>query len=351
MSENTATTTGAEIPHDTGLDVAGDAFLARLLPPGEGGEDASKKKPSNEAADETNDEQPEAETTGEEDDQGQSSEDGDEAEGKPGDKASADKKYVEDDTVYTKVKVGEEEHEVPVKDLKRLWGQEAALTRRSQEIAKQREAVQQQEQQYGVALTMLTQRAEAKAAQFRGIDFMSLARDPNVTPEQIAYVQEQAQQAFQEETYFKQELGKLSQAVHTEQQRVMAETAAKTVKELNDPASPYHIEGFNKDVYGSMVAFAKSEGIAPQVAESVVDAPTLKILHYAMLYKKGLAANTKPVIKTPKKIVKTSQAPKPPKKGAEVKQVDAMSKLRKTGRVEDAENAFLANWAASDANE
>src|SRR5574337_877989 len=53
--------------------------------------------------------------------------------------ASKAKKDAGDD-VIVKIKVGDKEHEVPVKDLKRLYGQEASLTRKSQEVAAQRKA-------------------------------------------------------------------------------------------------------------------------------------------------------------------------------------------------------------------
>jgi hypothetical protein len=354
MTVATTTDTGVaerNIPEADGLDDAASAFLAAFTPK-DGDEDASKKKPSTEKTsektereheapeedEEATDESPEADADEKE------AEETDEQDGKP------EKKYVDSDEVFVKVKVGDEELEVPVKDLKRLHGQEVALTRRSQEVAAQRKEVEQQSQRYAAGLDVLIKQASAKAAEYRNINFMALAKNPAVTEEQLTQLQDDARKAFEQEHFLKSELNTFVTAVTEQQKTELATRAKETVKTLGDQASPMYIEGWNQKVYRDTVAFAKQMGLDAELADNIVDAPAIKLIHMAMLYQKGASkvVVTKKTDKTPKKIVKTSNSPaaRPAEKPAAVKK--AMSKLQKTGSVDDAGEAFLARMQGDD---
>lgn len=328
------------------LDESGaiDAFFAHLSPEDE---DASNKKPSDDEGEEetsesnSNDADEDADASDESPDG-----EGDDEGSKEGDQSA--KKYGDDET-YIKVKVGEEEHEVPVKDLKRLFGQEAALTRKSQEVAAQRQAVEQEQQVYLARTQTLLQRANAKAEQFRQIPWMDLARDPNVPKEQLDTLQAMAQQAFQEEAYLQQESNGLIQHINQTAQVNLQKQAAETVKVLADPTHPAHIEGWNQQVYGDMLKFATDMGVPGRIANQIVDAPTLKLLHMAMQFHKGAQkVTTVKTNKTPKKIVKTSSAPQSAPSGKASKVKATMSRLAKTGSEEDAVNAFMARLGGED---
>lgn len=335
-----------------GLDAAADAFLAQF-PEEVGDDDAVKKKQPSEKTVETKDktakseEKPEAEdepeTSDESPEETETEEADDETDEKP-----ATKKYVDDDETYVKVKVGDQELEVPVKDLKRLHGQEAALTRKSQELAETRKQVDAAAQRHAAGLDALLKRAEAKANDFRKINFLALTKDPNINADQLAILQDEARKAFEEETFLKNELGTFVQEAHKAQMAQTAETAKLTVKTLSDPTSPFHIEGFNKDTYNNLLTFAVAEGLDKDVAHSLVDAPVFKLLHMAMSYKEGLkkVAVTKKVDKTPKKIVKTSSAPASQSLRSS-KEKETMAKLRSTGTQEAATDAFLARLEAN----
>src|SRR5262245_23738397 len=125
-----------------------NALMADVDP--EGDDDASKKKPSNNEteANEEHESDNDAEHEPTDEDAEEPSEDDEESEGGEDDENDADeddkpkRKFADDsDETYVKVKEGDTEHEVKVSDLKRLFGQEAALTRRSQEVAAERETV------------------------------------------------------------------------------------------------------------------------------------------------------------------------------------------------------------------
>jgi hypothetical protein len=328
-----------------GEEEATEAFMSRLFPD-EGDADASKKKPSENDEDDTQ----ESDTEEQSDDAEASDESPEEDGEKEGDEEKSEdagkaKKYVdEDDTTFVKVKVGEEEHEVPVKDLKRLFGQEAALTKKSQAVASQLASVEKEREANAVRLKALTERATSRANYFRSLPWMQMAKDPSIDGEQMAILQKEAQQAIEEETFLKAETDALIKVAQEQTVANLAQQASTTVKTLGDQSSPLYIEGWNQKLYDDMRSFAVDQGVPAQIVNQIVDAPTLKLLHMAMLYQKG--AQRVQVVKkdkSPKKIVKTSQAPAAQDiSTSKAKQKQAKSRLAQTHSEDDAVAAFMA---------
>lgn len=326
-----------------GIESATDAFLASFKLPAdaeEPSEEETRKKPTTES------EHSEPEETSEEHEDTPSdkeeSEGEEETEQKP-----AKKSFVESDDVFVKVKVGDQELEVPVKDLKRLHGQEAALTRRSQEVAAERKAVQDKGLQYGAKLDRMIQTVTARANEYRKLDFIALAKDQHITADQLRALQDEARQVFEEEAFLKGELKNVSETVQKEQQETMINRAKECVKTVQDQASPFHIEGFDQKSYNSLKEFALKSGIDEATVNGIVDAPILKLLHMAYLYaqtKTGAKVPTKVVTKTAKKIVKTSNTPPSKASTTSQKAKDAMKSLKAKGSVDAATDAFLARW-------
>ena len=215
---------------------AADAFLSQWLP--EGDPDAPKKKEPSEKGTTENEDPPA-------DDKPKPSEETPEDDGEPeaDDKAEKKaKKFVEeDDSTYIKVKVGEDEHEVPVKDLKRLFGQESALTKKSQETAELRKAAEAEQAKATASIQALLQRAQARAEPYKKIDFLVAAQQ--LTVEELTAIRAQANEAFEEEKFLTTELNGYMQAQQAQVQKARTETAQATIKALADPTNPYHIEG------------------------------------------------------------------------------------------------------------
>jgi hypothetical protein len=99
-----------------------------------------------------------------------------------------------------------------------------------------------------------------------------------------------------------------------------------------------------------MLKFATDLGVPARIANQIVDAPTLKLLHMAMQFHKGAQKVTTQAKtnKTPKKIVKTSSAPQNQTSGKASKVKSSMARLAKTGSEEDAVNAFMARLGGDD---
>jgi hypothetical protein len=320
-----------------GIDTNGtESFLKTLLPP----EDAAQ--PSEEEKGSTTPEHTEAETPEtEEDAEAPSSE----TEGEP---EKPSKRYVDDDEVYVKVKVGEDEYEVPVKDLKRLHGQEASLTRKSQQVAEQTKAIENQRTAYAHKLDTMVNKATEKANQYRQVNFHALAKDPNVSAEMLGALEQEARRAFEEEAFLKGEVNQFVQSVNQERQNRLVNTARESLKQINDPDNAHHIPNFNQKLHDEMMQFAVDNGIPREMAINTVDAPTLKLLHMAMSYMKGQSkVATKVVNKSPKKIMKTSTVPQP-RTPIKKNRDEANKRLKEHGSLDNAANAFMAGWATED---
>jgi hypothetical protein len=343
---DTETVTGPLDEHD-----ATDAFFSRLFPEG-GNEDASKKKPSeNEGENDTTPESDNEEPEQEAEDSDESPEDEADGDGEAEAEEKADKKFVDgDDTTFVKIKVGEEEHEVPVKDLKRLFGQESALTKKSQEVAEQRKAVEAEQTAYGMRLKALQDRAKARADEFRKVNWLALTKDPNVPADQLAILQQEAQKALDEENFLNAETNAFVQHVQGQQRATLAKQAAETVKVLGDQTSPLYIEGWNQKMYDDMRTFATGQGVPAEIVNQITEAPILKLLHMAMQFQRGAQkVQTIKKDKTPKKIVKTSSAPAArDTTSSKATRKKAVDRLRSSGSEEDAISAFMTGMSAGD---
>jgi hypothetical protein len=327
-----------EMNGDT-VDDAADALLARFMP--EGDPDA-KKKPSEESETKVKPEskKPEPEDETETDEETPADEEETDEEGEPAEKA---KKFVEDgDDVFTKVKEGDEEHEVPLKDLKRLWGQEKALTRKSQEVAKQRETADAETVKSTAVLAALLQRAEKAAEPYSKIDFLVASK--SLTAEELTALRTEANARFEDVKFLKEELGGFVKGINDKQQAAFTEQAKACVASLKDAESPHHIPEWGDKVYGELRDFAVDQGLDVKVFNQLVDPAAMKLLNMAMQFKRGQSkVLTTKVNKQPKKIIKTSSTPVP-SKGTKAAADKAMRKLQTDQSTEAAADVFLKRW-------
>ena len=259
--------------------------------------------------------------------------------------------YVEDDGVYVKVKVGDEELEFPVKDLKRLAGQEASFTRKGQELAQQRKTVEDAATLQVQVFDRLLETARAAWEPFSQLDFLTLARNPDVSEEQLVAVRQEAERRYNELQFLENGLKQVSEANQKAVGERKAAAAKACVDALSDPLTG--IEGFGEPLYNEMVTYALDQGIDKAWLNDLTDSGTFKLLHKAMLFDRGKAKvtefkekkakNSKP----PKKIVKTKSAKKAA--GAvDDKATAASKKFEQTGSIEDAAAMMEARWSQAD---
>jgi hypothetical protein len=342
-------------------DGAADAFLKSFAI--EDGEDTDappkKKKLSEEETttkedapeDQTNDDEADEETPADEDDEGEAEETD-----KDADKDTKKKSYVDnDDETYVKVKVGDEEKEVSVKALKRLYGQEASLTQKSQEVAAQRKAADEGVAKNVAALNVMLEKAKAKAAPYKDIDWLAVSKNPDISAAEASALRDVAKAAMDDEAFFERDLNSLMTTIADKQKADTVTQAKACIASLSTPSTdekpnPLHIEGWNDKVYDDLRSFARELGASADSVNAMVDPVAFKILHMALQFKRGSSkVLTVKTNKSPKKIVKTSSSTPASKSSASATDRNkAITNLKRSGSEEDAVNAFLAGMSDKD---
>jgi hypothetical protein len=297
----------------------------------EGKPEAKEAEENEEASDdEANDETEDAEDEPSEDDEG----DEGETEDDDADAKKITKKYADDEGTYVKVKVGDEEHEVPVKDLKRLFGQEASLTKKSQEVAAKAQLAEANSAKALTALDVMVKRAQEAAKPYREINWAGLMKDPNVSAEVVQALQAEAKAALDNETFLTGQMDAFMQHIRQQQAETQRTAAAEAIKSLTTEGSPNYVKGWNNDLYNGIREFAVSQGLSRDMVNQLTDPAAFKMLHMAMQFHKGSQkVVTKKVNKSPKKIVKSSTSSAAPSKAGTqlVKRKDALAKQKKAG--------------------
>lgn len=337
-------------------DDAADAFL-KLLHPDEGADakkPSAKKKdeapkrdtPETDAAEEDPAEKPG--TDAEEDDQEERQQETDE------DEEGSEKTFADADDTYVKIKVGDEEKEVRVKDLTRLYGQEAALTKKSMEVAEQRKAYETKLQEQAVSANSLLERARERYKQYANLDFNMLAAQAasgQLDPEGYQNLRTAAYQAWQEVRFLEEGVVTYTQKLAEKRSEDMKQEAIEAIKVLTGPVEKGGIEGWSPERYKEIVSFAVEQGAPQDVVGQITQPWALRLLHDAMLFargkqkSKGSEVKVTKVNKTPKRITKTTTSPSSSSdynKSSDVKK--AMAKLVRSGSTDDAAEAYLARW-------
>lgn len=235
------------------------------------------------------------------------------------------------------VKVGEETHKVKVKDLTRLYGQEAALTRKSQEVAALRATADAEASRATAALKGAIDRANERWRPYAEIDFLVLAQQ--VDAPTLQQIRQDAQAAANDVRFYTEELTGLEKATKDAATQQHNAEAQATIKELTDPDKG--IKGFGPDMYRELVGYAIQQGMPAERANAVTNAAALRMMHKAMMFDRqttSAAEKVERVINKASKVVKPGSG----SQSGNRSQNDAMARLRKSGTTDDAADAFLS---------
>lgn len=273
----------------------------------------------------------------------------------PKEDEETERKFVESDDVYVKVKVGDEEHEVSVKDLRRLAGQEASLTRKGQELATARKATEDfANLQVGVFDKLLESAREAFKP-FQNLDLVALARNPEVTEGQIEAIRSEAQRRYQELQFLESGLQQITEASQKAVGTKKAEAAKACIEALSDPTTG--IEGWGEPLYNDIVKYAVEQGVSKDVLTDLTDPGTYKLYRKAMLYDQAKTKVTqikdeKKKASPPKKIIKSTKQVTSSKDRTSDNKIAAREEaLRKRGHVDDAAALLEARWSVGEDDE
>lgn len=248
------------------------------------------------------------------------------------------------ETQYYTVKAAGEEKQVTLDELMQGYQLGADYTKKTQEVAEQRKAVEAERR----AVEEAKQVRDTYAQRLQAIEqFLTSGED---SPEDLAAMKENDPIGYAvkvaELTEKKEQLAqvraeqqRLAQQQQAEQQQSMAQMVQQEATKLSQVLPEFSDPTKGEQLRSEIRNYGKSVGFTDQELAQVYDSRHVLMLHKAMQYDK--LQKSKPNVKK-----KVAEAPKMVKAGTKVKEGNRdvrkrqMNKLKQTGRVADAAALF-----------
>lgn len=238
------------------------------------------------------------------------------------------------DDAVVNLTVDGEEIKVAVKDLKRLYGQEASLTRKSQEVAQQRQLAEDSGARYVVATQRLLDKANERFQPYASIDWGIAAK--TLDNDEYVALRQEAQAAHTDIKFLTEELdGVFTQAQEGRAEALEAEAASAVEILTRD------IPNFTAETYTAMTDYAVEQGLDAEAVQQLTDPVALKLIHKAMAYDRAKARAASKRTTTPTSKRNTNSSRRPTGRG-EDRGGDALTKLKSSGSRDDAVALLMA---------
>ena len=269
--------------------------------------------------------------------------DADDVEVEDDDESEVEEEELEEETRYT-VKAAGEEKEVTLEELMQGYQLGADYTKKTQELAENRKAVEAEAK----AIQEAKQVRDTYAQRLQAIEqFLTQGQDSS---EDLAYMKENDPIGYAvkvaELTEKKEQLAqvraeqqRLAQQQQAEQQQEMAQRVQQEAQKLSQVLPEFSDPTKGEQIRNEIRNYGKSVGFTDNELSQVYDSRHVLMLHKAMMYDK--LQKSKPAVNK-----KVAQAPKMVKSGTKVKEGNRdirkqqLNKLKQTGKVRDAAALF-----------
>jgi hypothetical protein len=243
------------------------------------------------------------------------------------------------------ISVDGEVKQASLKDLKRLHGQEASLTRKSQEVAAKRKEAEDALGKAHISYQKLLERAEARMKPYAEVDMLVASRQ--MSTEDFAAFRRESQEAEKDLKFLQEESNAFYQEAQAQQQKQVQEAATECIKVLKND-----LPDWGDELYNDIRNYAVSQGLPQEQVDQYVDPQVIKILNKARLYDQTKAtAETKKakakVIKTKQskgRVLKAKKSPSTRSDDQRAKQQKARERLRSSTDLDDVTEALMARW-------
>ena len=255
------------------------------------------------------------------------------------DEDELDSQFADDDAMV-EVTVDGKVVQQSVKELKRLAGQEASLTRKSQETAsKRKEADEAINKNHAVFQTLLA-KAEEKYKPYSEVDMLLASK--TMEAEDFALLRKEAQDAGNDLKFLREEADKFYQDVQAQNQKAMQDAAKQAIEVLEND-----IPEWSNDLYNDIRAYAIEQGMDEATVNTIVDPTAIKILHKARLFDQTKQVATKKKVAAKKKVLRSTKAPEGEREAKARRMKKAQDRLSsRGGDLEDIADVLLARWEA-----
>lgn len=339
-------------PRNLDLDDAEAAILNRW----EDGETLSDEdqeatdEPREEDEDETSEDQSEIQDDNDEQTEDEDDEDPDQSEEPETDEEDEVELSGIDDDTEVEIIVDGETQRVSIAALKRLHGQEASLTRKSQDLAATRKQADAALQKADISYQKLLERAEARAKPYTEVDMLVASRQMDA--DDFAKLRAEAKDAEDNLKFLKEEADAFYRDAQDQQTKLHQQAASECVKVLQS-----QMPDWGNDLYNDIRSYAVSQGLQQEQVDQYVDPAVIMLLNKARLYDQTKAtAETKKakskVIRAKdgnknKKILRSTKSPVSDDSAvrrAKKAQQMLRSNPSRNGDADDIAEALLARW-------
>ena len=322
------------------VDSTADAILASW-------EDADEDQPSEEGALEATDESTSEETEVEESEteQDEDTEEETETEEDPDEDAETEEAEAEEidlsDDTLVELMVDGETKQASLKELKRLYGQEASLTRKSQETASQKKEANEALQRADASLQAMLTRAQERYQPYEDVDMLVASRQMN--PDDFADLRAEAKAAEGDLKFLKEEADSFYGGIQSKQAEQQRESAKNCIEVLQK-----ELPEWNTSLYDDIRKHAISNGLPEEAVNQYTDPNVIMLLHKAMMFDKSKNVAKTKKAKAPAKILRSKKAP-PTKTDQRIsKQKAAQERMRNSpsggNDLDDIAEMLMANW-------
>lgn len=330
--------TDARPPIFTDLDSASDALLARW-------EDAEEQPSADENEEATPAAQEETEVLEEEqeileeveldDDENETDPDDEETESE--EEEETEEIELSDDTLID-ILVDGETKQASVKELKRLYGQEASLTRKSQQVAEQRKQAEESIGKTDAVLQRMLAQAEERWKPYSEVDMLVASKAMDT--EDFAQLRKEAQAAEEELKFIREEADQFYKDIRAQQQQQLQAAAKEALSVLQED-----LPDWSTALYDDIRAYAVSQGLPQEQVDNYVDPAVIKILNKARLYDQGKKVSTVKRKKAAAKVISSKKSPPTNSQLKEKRLRDAKAKLRERGNdLDDIADVIMQRW-------
>jgi translation elongation factor P/translation initiation factor 5A len=244
---------------------------------------------------------------------------------------------VTDDTQVEIVVDGKSE-QASIKDLKRLYGQEASLTRKSQELSSQRKLAEERIQKADASFRVMMERAEAKYKPYSEIDMLVESR--RMDPEEFAQLRVEAKEASDELKYLTEEADNFYNEIQKQQDQQLAVQAKECIEVLKTDISDW-----SDDLYNDIRNYAVSSGLPKDQVDRYADPSVIKLINKARLYDQSKKTAVAKKAKAPAKVLRSKKAPPNPTSNRAEANKKSLDILRSNPNDRDAiAEALMARW-------
>jgi len=242
------------------------------------------------------------------------------------------------------IAVNGESKQVSVKDLKRLYGQEASLTKKSQDLATQRKQSEQQLAITQMSYQKLLERAEARHKPYADIDMLVASREMDA--ETFTQLRQDAKQAEDDLKFLQEESGQLVSQAQQQHQEATKEAAAECVKVLEE-----QLPEWGNELYSDIRDYAVKSGLPKEQVDQYTDPQVIMLINKARLYdqskqsaksKKAKAKLSKS--KSGKKVLSSKKAPPSRKSIQKAKQQKQLDGLSSAKDLDDIADVLMSRW-------